>query len=52
MCFPTPKMDNEKESMQENIRELFVCIENGEKILCKLFKKTKKNGSNHNRKDK
>ncbi len=41
MCFPTPKTSKERETMQENLDNLWICIEKGEKKLCKLFKKNK-----------
>lgn len=47
MCFPTPKISEEKETMQENLENLRICIEKGEKKLCKLFKKIKDDGDNN-----
>lgn len=47
MCFPIEKKDTEKESLRENLDNLLICIEKGEKKLCKLFKKTKPNGDNN-----
>ena len=44
MCFPTPKTSKERETMQENLDNLWICIEKGEKKLCKLFKKNKEDG--------
>ena len=46
MCFPTPKTSKERETMQENLDNLWICIEEGEKKLYKLFKKTKKKDDN------
>ncbi len=46
MCFPIEKKDTEKESLRENLDALLICIEKGEKKLCKLFKKTKKDDNN------
>ena len=49
MCYPSPKLskDKETETMQENLEKLWICIEKGEKKLCKLFKKNKDNGNNY-----
>jgi len=52
MCFPTPKISEEKETMQENLENLRICIEKGEKKLCKLFKKIKDDGRDNDNKDK
>ena len=52
MCFPPPKTSTERETMKENLDNLWICIEKGEKKLYKLFKKTKKDGRDNNNKDK
>jgi hypothetical protein len=52
MCFPTPKTSKERETMQENLDNLWICIEKGEKKLCKLFKKNKEDGSNNDNQNK
>ena len=44
MCFPTPKTSKEIETMRDNLDNLWICIEKGEKKLCKLFKKNKEDG--------
>lgn len=45
MCFSATKKSKEQETIQENLGKLLICIEKGEKKLCKIFKKTNQDGN-------